>query len=73
MEVYQEMRKAGISCSPKSISAGINCGAYPFGRVANIGETGRRTLEIYRVDFEAWLKTKIPAPAPQLELISKIS
>lgn len=72
MEVYQEMRSAGISSSPKAISAGVACGAYPFGRVVSTGETGRRTLEIYRVDFEAWLETKIPEPTSQLHLVSRI-
>lgn len=59
-DVYYEMRKAGIRCSMKVISDGIASGAYPFGRVVNIGETGRRTLEIFRVDFEAWLASKMP-------------
>lgn len=65
MDVYHEMREAGISTSPTRISAGIASGAYPFGKVIGIGETGRRTVEIYRVDFNAWLATKIPAPAAQ--------
>lgn len=60
MEVYTEMRAAGIHCSPKSISAGIACGAYPFGRVVSTGETGRRTIETFRVDFDAWLQSKTP-------------
>lgn len=60
MEVYQAMREAGIPNTPKRISDGIACGAYPFGRVVVTGETGRRTLEIFRVDFYAWLETKIP-------------
>ena len=60
LNVYHAMREAGIPCSPKKISAGIQSGAYPFGRVVSVGETGRRTIEIYRVDFEAWLETKIP-------------
>ncbi len=60
MEVYYEMRDAGISCSPTSISAGIACGAYPFGRIKSVGKTGRRNIEIFRVDFEAWLETKMP-------------
>ena len=60
MEVYSEMREAGIRCSPKVISAGIASGAYPFGRVVSEGETGRRTLEIFRVDFERWLQSKMP-------------
>lgn len=62
LEVYHAMREAGIPCSPQRISAGIQMGAYPFGRVVSVGETGRRTLEIFRVDFEAWLETKIPEP-----------
>lgn len=61
-EVYYEMRAAGIHCSPTSVSAGIASGAYPFGRVVSIGETGRRTLEIFRVDFDAWLASKTPRP-----------
>lgn len=60
LEVYHAMREAGIPCNPKMISAGIASGAYPFGRVVNVGETGRRTFEIFRVDFVAWLKTRIP-------------
>lgn len=59
-DVYYEMREAGIRCSMKVISDGIATGAYPFGRVVNEGETGRRTLQIFRVDFEAWLKSKMP-------------
>ena len=59
-EVYYAMRAAGIRCNTKMISAGIACGAYPFGRVVSTGETGRRTLEIFRVDFEAWLESKMP-------------
>ena len=60
MDVYHAMREAGIPCSPKRISDGIACGAYPFGRVVVTGETGRRTLEIFRVDFNNWLDTRIP-------------
>lgn len=59
-EVYDEMRDVGIRCSFKSISAGITCGAYPFGRVVAVGETGRKTFEIFRVDFENWLASKKP-------------
>lgn len=59
-EVYYEMRKVGIRCNVQMISAGIASGAYPFGRVVNTGETGRRTIEIFRVDFEAWLDSKTP-------------
>lgn len=62
-EVYYAMRKAGIPCNEKMISAGIASGAYPFGRVVSTGETGRRTLEIFRVDFLDWLASKTPKPA----------
>ena len=59
-DVYYAMRAAGIRTSPQRISAGIASGAYPFGRVVSVGETGRKTLEIYRVDFLNWLETKKP-------------
>lgn len=59
-DVYYEMRAAGIRCSVKVISDSIACGAYPFGRIVNVGDTGRRSVQIFRVDFEAWLKTRIP-------------
>ena len=64
MDVYYAMREAGIPSSPTKISAGIACGAYPFGRVVSTGQTGRRTTEIFRVDFEAWLETRIPKDKP---------
>lgn len=74
-DVYIAMREAGIRSSPERISAGIASGAYPFGKVVNTGETGRRTLEIYRVDFDAWLETRIPKQAsackPQLNLMQQ--
>lgn len=62
-EVYYAMREAGIPCNAKMISAGIESGAYPFGRVVNKGETGKKTFEIFRVDFFAWLESKIPKDA----------
>ena len=57
-EVLTEMRKAGIPCTDKSVSDGIAMGAYPFGRISHVGPSGRRTLEIFRVDFYAWLASK---------------
>lgn len=73
-EAYYAMRAAGIRTSEARISAGIASGAYPFGRVVNVGETGRRTLEIFRVDLDAWIKSKTPQKAtytPQLTLLQK--
>lgn len=59
-EAYYIMREAGISCSPERVAAGIASGLYPFGTVINVGETGRRTILIYTVDFYEWLESKIP-------------
>lgn len=59
-EVLLAMRAAGIPVTEKIISDGIASGAYPFGRVVSTGETGRRTLHIFRVDFDAWLESKTP-------------
>ena len=66
-EVCQEMRKAGISCSNNRVSAGLQSGCYPFGRITNVGDTGRHTFEIYRVDFEAWLRSKVPESMRETE------
>lgn len=70
-DVCLAMKDAGIPTSPMRISAGIECGAYPFGRVVSVGATGRKTLEIFRVDFDAWLEAKIPK-AP-LQMLTKSS
>ena len=67
-EVYYEMRAAGIRTNPKAITAGIISGLYPFGNVINVGETGRHTLLIFRVDFEAWLESKRPKRSSPLQL-----
>lgn len=65
LDVYHAMRAVGIRNSPARISAGITSGAYPFGRVVSTGETGRKTFEIYRVDFDAWLQKVIPKEETQ--------
>ena len=69
-EVYYAMREAGIRCSPKMISAGIASGVYPFGRIVGTGPTGRKQTEIFRVDFEAWLASKMPKGVT-LQLVGK--
>ena len=70
-EVVKEMREAGIHCSDRIVSDGIALGIYPFGTVVNTGETGRRTLNIFRVDFDAWLQSKMPKAVPDLHLQRK--
>ena len=59
-QVYNELRAAGIRSSPKRIAAGIESGALPFGEVSFVGDSGRRSFLIWRVDFEAWLESKLP-------------
>lgn len=54
-ECAATMRDFGIPCSEKEIADAIECCAYPFGRIKSVGKTGRRTVEIWRVDFERWL------------------
>lgn len=70
-DVYLAMREAGIPTSPMRISAGIASGAYPFGRVVCVGDTGRRTVEIFKVDFYAWLESKIPKAHTPLQMLTK--
>lgn len=59
-DVYQAMREAGIPSNFRSISAGIVSGAYPFGRVVCVSESGRHTFQIFKVDFYKWLASKTP-------------
>lgn len=58
-ECVSEMREYGIPCSPMDVGDAIENRIYPFGRVKAAGKTGRRTFEIWRVDFERWLKERI--------------
>lgn len=71
-EVLYAMRAVGIQCNQRIISDGIASGAYPFGRVVNTGVTGRRTLQIFRVDFYAWLDSKTPKKT-DLQILQKSS
>lgn len=54
-EVTEAMRAAGFRTSETMIADGIESGRYPFGAVIGVGKTGRRRIEILRVDFTAWL------------------
>ena len=53
-EVYKDLREHGFKTSIQRLSDGIVSGLYPFGRVLNIGETGKRTFQILRIDYENW-------------------
>ena len=70
-ELVREMRAVGIQCTDRIVSDGIASGLYPFGNVVNVGQTGRRTIQVFRVDFEAWLRSKTPQAADTLQLVRK--
>lgn len=53
-----EMRTYGIKCKEMDVADAIEDGTYPFGRLKRVGNTGRRTFEIWRVDFERWLRER---------------
>lgn len=63
-EVCQELRLRGIPTTATKVIDGIESGAYPFGRISHVGEHGRRRVEIFRVDFDAWIKSKVPKEEP---------
>ena len=60
-ECCKEMRELGIPCTVTGIVDGIECGAYGFGRIKKRGPTGRRTVEIFRVEFQRWIREKVTA------------
>jgi hypothetical protein len=60
-EVTKELRKRGTKVTTKKIVDGIEDGTYPFGRIVSTGETGRRSVEIFRVRFFAWLHELMPS------------
>ena len=53
-DVMLDMRRRGLRMTLRSISSGIKCGAFPFGKVIGVGETGRTTFLIIRSDYEQW-------------------
>ena len=63
-DVAKLFREYGIPMELGRLADGIASGAYPFGRVVRTSATGRRTFEIWRVDVEAFLQSKIPQADP---------
>lgn len=53
-EVADDLRSRGMGMAYKTITTNIENGTFPFGRILNTGETGRRTFMILRRDYEAW-------------------
>ena len=59
-ETCDLLRKSGIPMDVHRLCDGIADGYYPFGRLVRTSPNGRRTFEIYRVDVEAFIKSKTP-------------
>ena len=59
-DVAQLFREYGIPIELRRLSDDIASGVYPFGRVVKTSASGRRTFEIWRVDVESFLQSKIP-------------
>lgn len=59
-DVCQSFRQMGISIEKGRLADDIAAGVYPFGRVARVAPNGRRTFEIWRVDVEKFLQSRIP-------------
>ena len=57
-ECCEIMRENGIPCSERRLRNDIESGAYDFGRVTSTGRVGRRSIEIFAVDFYRWLNSK---------------
>ena len=54
MEIMAAMRSCGYSISQTRLSDGMAAGVSPFGTLVSTGETGRRTFQILRSDYESW-------------------
>lgn len=59
-EVARELHQFGMRASPTYVANAIESGHFPFGRLVSTGAAGRRTFEIFRVDFQRWLEERIP-------------
>ena len=55
-EAVKLLREHGIRMSVQRLIHGIEAGYYSFGKVIGKGASGRRTVEIYRHEFEKWME-----------------
>lgn len=62
-DVAKLFRSYGIPIELGRLADDIASGVYPFGRLVKTSATGRRTFEIWRVDVEAFLQSKMPNQA----------
>ena len=59
-DVVADMRTRGMKATNKTVSDGIASGVFPFGTILGTGVTGRRSILIFRCDYEAWAAEKLP-------------
>lgn len=53
-EVCADMRMHGMSINNQTLSDGIAAGAFKFGTVVSVGQSGKRNIIIMRRDYERW-------------------
>lgn len=53
-DIVQDMRSRGMPMGKLKLSKLIKDGTFPFGKVVNVGDTGRVTFLIFRVNYEEW-------------------
>ena len=58
-EAAAVLRSKGMKITVKRLVDGIQEGVYPFGRIVSTGDTGRRSVEIFRGDLERFIKEKM--------------
>ena len=51
-------REHGWAVGKEQLAEGIAEGRYPFGKILRVGNTGRRTYEIWKADVLAYLREK---------------
>ncbi len=51
-------RRHGWVVGKTQLAEGIAEGRYPFGKILRVGNTGRRTYEIWKTDVLAYLREK---------------
>lgn len=64
-DVCKLFRSYGIPMEITRLADDIEAGIYPFGRLIKKSPTGRRTFEIWRVDVESFIKSKMPMGATE--------
>lgn len=55
-EIQLQMRELGERHGQDYIASAIASGQYDFGKIGNIGKTGRREVIVYQSDFDKWVQ-----------------